>query len=315
MTVVSLSQNNGACRLTKREFALFFQIMTKIPSAWYRQMFYSFCMKVYIEYVLADNLVMDLFLLFVSARVARQKIANWRLWLASVIGSVGAVCVSLLGASPWCLLAKTLLFFVMTAVAFAQKDFKKSLFACVLFGVFTFVTGGAVIGLFYFFKVDFFDGATLSYISQVPFGLIVLGVLSVAWLARCIVAETKKQRALKSFGCVVSFTLFGKKREMQGIFDSGNTLVEGGLPVCFLCSCYATNQIRQEVSQAVLQGTPPKNLRQVRFVTVEGEGQALAFEAEDFFIDGLPRRSLLAFGRAGGNGFDVLVNSYFTEEY
>ena len=132
--------------------------------------------------------------------------------------------------------------------------------------------------------------------------------------AKGMVDYLKTQKKLKSFGCTVTFSLFGKQNELKGLFDSGNSLTYDGIPVCFLCLSKQNDKIKKEVLQSVVGGNPPKNLRYVDFFTVDGKAQALAFEAEDFCINGVKRRALLAFGKARGVGFDVLVNFYLTEE-
>lgn len=277
-------------------------------------MFYPLVMVVYIEYVLADNLFMDWLLLSLSAKTVKFKARPLRLWLSAILGSVGAVAVSLITISFWGILAKTALFIAMSALAFAHKNLKKTFFLALAFAVFTFLAGGIIIGLFYLFKVDFFNGATLSCFTRIPVGLFLLGLLSFVGLVKGIVAEGKKQRALKTFGCRVSFLLFGKKWEMQGIFDSGNSLTSNdGLPVCFLCNGCLSQRLKKAVAQRVADGAPPQKLQYVSFATVQGNSKTIAFQAEQFFVDGVAKECLIAFGNARGNGFEMLVNLYLLE--
>ncbi len=276
-------------------------------------MLYAFCMKVYLEYVLADNLFFDWLLLFVTAKLTKIKVKTFRIWLGACVGSIGAVGVSLLNGALWGIVAKLILFVSICCVAFATKNVKKWIASSAVFLFLTFVAGGTLIGVFYLFKIDFLAGATLSYVSQVPFGLICLGVLFFLGFLKGFVLEINKQKKLKKFGCRVSLTLFGKTLELQGIFDSGNSLVDGGKPVCFLCICPETKILKELLAQAVCVGRPPKNMHYVDFVTVDGKAQTVVFEADRFCIDGEPKESLLAFGNACGNGFDVLVNLFLTE--
>lgn len=276
-------------------------------------MLYAFCMIVYLEYVLADNLFFDWLLLFVTAKLTKIKVKTYRIWLGACVGSIGAVVISLLNGSVWSFVAKIILFVGICSVAFASKNAKKWISSSAVFLFLTFVAGGTIIGVFYLLKIDFLAGTVLSYVSQVPLGLICLGVLCFLGFLKGIVSEINKQKKLKKFGCRVSLTLFGKTLELQGIFDSGNSLVDGGKPVCFLCVCPETKILKDLLAQAICVGCPPKNMHSLDFVTVDGKAQTIVFEADRFCIDGEPRESLLAFGNACGNGFDVLVNLFLTE--
>ena len=250
-----------------------------------------------------------------AKKFCKANIKIFRLWLGACVGSVGAIAVSLAPMGFWSAFGKVLLFLAIVLVAFASKNIKKTLELALAFACFTFLAGGVVVGVFYLLQTNFASGSSLSYLSQAPLGVVGLGFLCFLAFVKSILQEVNKLKKIKAFGCKVSLTAMGKTFELQGIFDSGNSLTDGGVPVCFLCECYASSVLKEEISKQICLGRPPKNMHYVDFVTVDGRAKTVVFEAEKFCVDGKEKKSFIAFGNAGGNGFDVLVNLFLTEGY
>jgi len=271
-------------------------------------------MQVYIEYAFLNNLFFDWLLVFCVKGLTKTKTSKVRLWLSAIVGSVGAILIVLIKSGLMSIMAKVALFLTITAIAFWNGSLKKYCVNCLVFLCLTALLGGMILGFFYLLKVDLTNAQNLYYLANIPFGAFGFGVACFVLATKSFVDYSKTQKKLKNFGCTVTFSLFGKKNELQGLFDSGNSLMQNGIPVCFLCLSKQNAKIKNAVLQSVVSGNPPKNLQYVDFFTVDGKAQALAFEAEDFCIDGVKRQALLAFGKATGVGFDVLVNFYLTEE-
>ena len=271
-------------------------------------------MEVYLEYAFLNNLFLDWLLAYCTDKIIRRGAKKWRLWLSAVVGSVGAIAISLIKRMFWGIFARIISLLLVVSVAFFNKSTKSIFKPTLVFLALTYLLGGVIFGLFYFFEVDLVDALKVYGLANLPFGAIGFGVLFFCLTVKCVVNYAKTQKKLKNFGCTVTFDLFGKKNQLQGLFDSGNSLVQNGIPVCFLCLSKQNEKIKNAVLQSVVSGNPPKNLQYVDFFTVDGKAQALAFEAEDFCINGVKRQALLAFGKAAGVGFDVLVNFYLTEE-
>lgn len=93
-------------------------------------------MIVYIEQVLIDNLSINYFLLWFSAAVFKQNFSRFRLFLASVLGTIFAFIFPLFVITPFVLfLLKMLVGLAMVLTAFKFENLKKT---CAIFSCFYF---------------------------------------------------------------------------------------------------------------------------------------------------------------------------------
>ena len=273
-------------------------------------------MRVYIEYALLDNLFFDWLLLFAVAKTMRISAPWWRLALGAVLGAAGAIIISLISAHwLWlCLLKTALLIFLMLA-SYPLKKPKKFFAASGLFLAYTFALGGSIIGLFYLLKIDFALSDTLNYVLKIPIGLIGLGAIFFCILVGQTVKIIKNTVKMKKYGCKIRLKACGQTFELMGFLDSGNGLTDNGTPVCFFSDCIAARQLKKCAAEKLLSGEAAlKNLRYINYVTVDGRAKTLAFDADEFTIDGVKKKCVIAFGNNSCLNFDVLVNMALTEE-
>ncbi len=274
---------------------------------------YSWSMKVYVEYALADNLFFDWLLVRLTARLTKIPVRGGRIFLAAAVGAVGAVA-SALTEGVWAVVAKIAVFVAIVAVAFGSRRIKKTFLAAAVFAFITFAAGGTIIALFNLFKVDYVAGVGLYYLSPVPIGFVGLGTLVFLALLRSVAAYVRRVRKIKRFGCKVTVEFNGVAVDLVGLIDSGNGLTDKGIPVCFVCSTPASKKLKNLVTQGVISGAPPKNFHYVSFATVSGADEVAVFEADKTTINDLSVRTFLAFSPTRGDGFDCLVNYYLSEE-
>ena len=274
---------------------------------------YSWSMKVYVEYALADNLFFDWLLVRLTARLTKIPVRGGRIFLAAAVGAVGAVSAAL-ADGVWAVVAKIAVFVAIVAIAFGKGSIKKTFLAAAVFAFITFAAGGTIIALFNLFKVDYVAGVGLYYLSPVPIGFVGLGALVFLALLRSVAAYVRRVRKIRRFGCKVKVEFNGVAVELVGLIDSGNGLTDKGIPVCFVCSTPASKKLKNLVTQGVISGAPPKNFHYVSFATVSGADEVAVFEADKTTINDLSVRTFLAFSPTHGDGFDCLVNYYLSEE-
>ena len=191
---------------------------------------YNGFMNVYVEYVLLDNLVIDTILLWAAAITLKLPLKRYRLVLG---GFVGAACAfaSVFVGGVWIYLVKTVCLVGMCVVA---VGFGKKLFWYILLTVaYTFVLGGAIVGLFNLFNIDYLTPDGQFYNMQVPLFVYVLAVAVVAFLCYSITIYVKQVKKIALHIVKIDVTL-DKTYTVSGFCDSGNTLTHDGLPVCFV---------------------------------------------------------------------------------
>ena len=195
---------------------------------------YNASMNVYVEYVVLDNFVIDTLLLWAVALTLRLTYKRYRIVLGGAVGAACAV-VSVYIDGFWLYLIKICCLFAMCVVA---VGFGKKLFWHILLTVaYTFVLGGAIIGLFNLFKIDYVNSDGQFYQMKVPLFVYVLAVTLVAFLCYSIVIFVKNAKKTAPYRVKVQIEL-DKTYTVDGFCDSGNTLTYDGVPVCFVTKSF-----------------------------------------------------------------------------
>ena len=227
-------------------------------------------MNVYVEYVVLDNFVIDALLLWAVALTLRLRCRWYRLLLGGAVGAACAV-ISTLVHGFWLYFVKAACLFAMCVVA---VGFGKKLFWHILLTLaYTFVLGGAIIGLFNLFKIDYVNGDGQFYQMKVPLFVYAIAVALVAFLCYSIVIYVKNAKKSTPYRVKVEIEL-DKSYTVDGFCDSGNSLSYEGVPVCFVTKNFkgfADYFVRQTLSGRVVN---------IDVMTVAGTQQVAAVEGK-----------------------------------
>ncbi len=233
------------------------------------------CMTVYVEYAFLDNFTMDCLLLFCATITLKIRFKWWRIVLGAVVGTACAL-VTVYVQGFWVYLVKAVCLFLM---CFVTVGWGKKLFWHILLTLaYTFVTGGAIVGIFNLLKVDFIAENGLCYNMPVPLFVYVLAVALVVFLCYSIAVFVKQTKKIAPYLKRVTLNL-DKPRTVLGFCDSGNTVNVNGIPVCFVTkkfggvSDYFAQQIlrKNTVTVQVTTLTETKNVTAVP-ATVDVDG-------------------------------------------
>jgi len=228
-------------------------------------------MTIYVDYLIIDNMSFDCLLLWMAATTARQKVLWWRLLLVGVLGCLCAfVSIFLQGVL---LVVVKLAFVVPMCAAVVGK--RRLLVVVALFVAYTFVLGGAILGLLSLLDVRYQLQGGLSYYTKVPLGIVIGGVfvviLLMQWLVRYITKQRMVSRAIvKAKLCLPSATM-----QLDAFCDSGNMLFFNNLPVCFAVGSFAKH-FGSILAEQLLCG----NVSTIPFNTMSGEGRCLAIKCQ-----------------------------------
>ena len=240
-------------------------------------------MNVYIEYVIADNLVIDTLLLWAATVTLKIPYKKYRVFLGGAVGAACAV-VSVFVAGFWIYIVKTVCLVGMCIVTVGIG--KKLFWHILLTTAYTFVLGGAIVGLFNFFKIDYLTQNGEFYQMRVPLFVYAIAVALVVFLCYSIAVYVKQVKKISSHIAKITVTL-DKTYNLSGFCDSGNTLTHNGLPVCFVTKKFAG--FTDYFAEQVLQGKTVD----VEVTTVTGSTTVKAVQAEILF-NGKQREVYLA---------------------
>lgn len=240
-------------------------------------------MTVYLEYAILDNFIMDFLLLFCAAVTLKIPFKKRRIALGAAVGTAIALCsVNLQGFWAYCAKALCLFLMCVCAVGFGKKLF----WFVFLTLAYTFITGGAIVGVFHLFNVPFQTENGLCYNMPVPLFVYLLGVSFAAFLCYCLAQFVKQTKAVAPHLKKVQVTL-QKTYVVTGFCDSGNTVSCNGLPVCFVTKKFGN--VSQYFAQEMLRG----NYSQVEISTLTGTQKVVAVQA-NLRVDGISYAVYLA---------------------
>lgn len=250
-------------------------------------------MDIYIEYVIIDNFVIDFCIILAVLKTLSLKISKWRIVLACVIGTALAIVIPLFKLSDiLTLLIKVSLSFIMVITFSRYKSKKKFVFAMLLFYTYTFLMGGACLGLLYLINGDIDLSATFNYSSKVPIGLIVIAVLGYVYLINLIVRFFKKRRDVINFLYKVHIYYKENDLTVTGFLDSGNRLYykENNAPAIIINLKTALRLIKMDETDFFIQ--MQKNLKYITFSTINNKDKKMPViisDKIDIFINGQTR--------------------------
>ncbi|MDE5755636.1 MAG: sigma-E processing peptidase SpoIIGA [Clostridia bacterium] len=175
-------------------------------------------MQVYIEYVIANNLLINALILVLTMRFMRYKINKLAILLSSALGTVFAVFLPIYGILN-IFVFKLILSLIMLAIVMGKCGFKRYLCACAIFYALTFALGGATMGLASLFSYELADLSS----SLIPFFVAVAGLALVAGqklIYKHIVLARRKSR----YEDTVVLSANGREITCKAYYDSGNRL-------------------------------------------------------------------------------------------
>lgn len=184
-------------------------------------------MTVYIEYVLIDNFVIDFILLKLTLQILgyRPKVA--RLFLCALFGAVLALVSPLLYFNVILLstfkIMSGLLIFCFSTKFTSAKDFYRG----VLFFFFlTFLLGGAIIGVYNIFNLD--------YNSEFSIATIIVPVYLLAKAVGSLIRYFYRRKNIESRVYFATIKVKEKAVRLKGFVDTGNMLYDGDNPVIIM---------------------------------------------------------------------------------
>jgi len=260
-------------------------------------------MQVYIEYVLIDNLVIDYFLLKATHAITASPTSKLRLILSAIFGAVVALSYPLVYTIPFIsVLIKVLSGLTMVIISVKAKTFRTYYINALVFFCLTFLTGGAIIGVFTLFNLD--------YSSEISIALMVLPAYLIIKGATTIIKHVYRQKDIRCYTYDVEIAVKERTVRLKGFVDTGNGLYDGDRAVVVVNKSTATK---------ILGNFSGISLKRITVKTVAGEKQNLAFE-----IDGIKiyigdkvninnRVTVCVTSTEIGDGYDVILHPALME--
>lgn len=182
----------------------------------------------YIEFVIADNLLLTYLAGSAAAKLCHNKVRVWRLIVAAVVGTAVAVFYPFIGSVYASVAVKLGLWIVLSFIMYF-RTVRPAVAAVVFLGC-TFALGGAC----YAVELCFCGGKNVSeFIARYPICLVMIcGVVVYGGIRYCIRRmRVPRVRAPYEYGTEIS--VFDTKMKFAAFLDTGNCVFDArsGLPV------------------------------------------------------------------------------------
>lgn len=228
-------------------------------------------MQVYIEYVVANNLVINALVLVLTLRFCRWKIDKLAVFFSSAIGTVYAVFLPLADFLN-VFVFKIALSAVMIAVVAGRCTIKKY---CVLYAVFlglTFALGGITQGLQNIFSFGVDTNASL-----VPF-YVGAGGLALVCAEKLLYKYIVLARRKNLYVSQIEIAANGKTIKCKAYFDSGNKLYYKNKPAVIVDKSLALefygkdgyDNIQKDTYVGTVAGQKKVKVFPLEYLSVEG---------------------------------------------
>ena len=205
-------------------------------------------MVIYIEQVLIDNFIINLFIIFSLRAILRAKFKKINIVLASLLGSVVALILPLFRFNLIInSLIKILLSLVMVIILKRFTKLKEYLLYYLTFLLLTFVFGGACLFILMSFDKSFKINNYSTY--SLPLGVIVVIIFFIFIIIKNIFKNFYSRKKINNFVYKVVVENNDEKDEILGFLDSGNTLVDKltGKPITIV-NFYSLKNVLKQIS-------------------------------------------------------------------
>jgi stage II sporulation protein GA (sporulation sigma-E factor processing peptidase) len=227
-------------------------------------------MSVYIEYVILDNFIMDFIILYAVSKTLRLRCGRIRLCFSSAAGTVLAVLLPLISAPQIILLLIKLACGIIMSSLISPFKIKKILLAYIFFITYTFVLGGAAIGILYVLDADIYSAASLAYSYKAPLGLLAGACFAYVILLIKLVRYLYRRKNILPFVRKIVIIHNGKEIPSTGYIDSGNKLYDdSGQPVMIISPLLLEQIFPPDIVLSLYAGSAKNGFKKKEFITAQ----------------------------------------------
>ena len=180
-------------------------------------------MEIVIEYVLLDNFLIDIILLYLTSKTIKLPISRLGLITASSFGAGFAIVSPMIRVGG--VLAIVIKFAVALVMVYMMNfSVRKLGIKFLLFVGYTFAFGGALIGIFNFLGISVYDGLNIGYVSELPLGAIIAtGFIFLIFVCKML-KSLFRTHTFTDLSCDLTITVNNKSAVIKGFVDTGNVM-------------------------------------------------------------------------------------------
>ncbi len=226
-------------------------------------------MTVYIEYVLINNFIIDYLMLKATFATTNVKQSKGRLFLCAIFGALISCVFPLIEKHALISTAvKVLSGLLIVLISSKFKNAKSYYLHAVLFFGYTFFCGGALLGIFNLFGID--------YSKEYLIGVMAIPVYAVLRPILSVIKYIYRRKNVISNLLDVEICAFKTSVKCRGFIDTGNSVYYEDCPVIFCEKAFALKFISASIKDI--------KLKKISVGTVNGVKQKTAFNLSEIKI-------------------------------
>ncbi len=184
-------------------------------------------MEIYLEYIFLENLIMDFIIIKETLEIAKLRIENKRIALASTIASLYIVLMLFFKVREMNFaISKIFLMIIILYIATEIKDVKSYLKLILIFLMVSVINAGACVCVSNIFNLSLNNGLEKALVY-----------IATYYLAKTFLFRLwkiyKLELTQKELNYTVQLNVAGKSYAFKGFLDTGNTVCSHGVPVIF----------------------------------------------------------------------------------
>lgn len=190
-------------------------------------------MTIYLDVIWLLNFFIDLLLIWITALALKRTIKKWRLLLAALFASTIVLLlftpIAFVFYQPW---GKVIFSAMIVVFAFGYKRFKYFIQNFLMFYFVTFITGGGLFALHYFWQTDveILEGVmmakTTSFGHTFSWVFVIIGLPIMIYFTKKQIEQVEHRKIDYERIVKVEVEIDGKIVTANGLVDSGNQLFD-----------------------------------------------------------------------------------------
>ena len=261
-------------------------------------------MVVFIEYVIIDNLVIDFLILKITFAILGLPFKKGRVLISSLFGTLIALIIPLIYASPFILFAiRFLCGLIMCAIANKHNSKRSYFIFTITFFTITFLFLGALLGIFSLFNIE--------YSTEISIALMVLPFYIIYKLIGGVVKFLYRQKDIISFTYQIEITINNIVKTAKGFLDTGNGVFDNDSPVIFCTKAFFNQFINENFNHL--------KLKKILITTISGQTENFAITIDELKIYmgkkvNIFKMVSLCVSNINFNGYDIILHPSFFKE-
>lgn len=253
-------------------------------------------MIVYIEYVILDNLFMNVLICFVTYKILRAKVDYFQTIIVSSLGSVFAIMLPLIHIPNFFLVVVKLWIGLMLGYILSFH-LPKKIYGILIFFISTFLMGGIVLSINYIQYGDI-DSAINKPLTPIPLWLCILILLFFGIIIVRLIGLFHQKTDTTNFERDVEIFINDNSIKLNGLVDSGNRLYYFDQPLSIINYHKIKHILDKNTIDAIQQinNTNPihsstqqqeqnkKNIRFVELETLNGVNKIIVIKSQKIVL-------------------------------